>query len=124
MATQSAIRLGALMLGLLLAFAAGVIGCSRSQPQTTPPAQSTKAGVEAALLARLEAKNLSMKWVVCADEGAKSEGRTIFRCNVNFGDPHIEGYCAMVEDGKLVTHVERPELSCGRERTPEGDPVG
>jgi hypothetical protein len=121
MARRTAILLGALGLP---AFAAGVIGCGRSQPQTPPPVQATKAGVEAALLARLEGKDLSVEWVVCTDEGASFQGRPVYRCNVNFGDPHIEGYCAVVEGGKLVTHVERPELRCGRERTPEGVPQG
>lgn len=82
------------------------------------------AGVEAALLARLEAKDLSVKWVACADEGATFEDRPVLRCNVSFGDPHIEGYCATVRDGVLVTHVEEPALRCARERTPEGEPVG
>ncbi len=86
--------------------------------------EPTQAGVETALQARLEAKDLSVKGVVCVDEGAKWEGETVFRCNVNFGDPHIEGYCAVVEGGELVTHVERPELRCDRERTPGGEPVG
>jgi hypothetical protein len=102
---------------LLLALA----GCGGS---SGPAVEETASGVEEAPLARLEGKNLSVEWVVCVDEGATASGRPVFRCNVNFGDPHIEGYCAVVEDGRLVTHVERPDLRCARERTAEGEPVG
>jgi hypothetical protein len=113
------VRRGALALAGFIALA----GCGGADP-TEPAAEPTKAGVEAALLARLEAKDLSVEWVVCVDEGAEWDGAPVYRCNVNFGDPHIEGYCALVEEGRLVTHVERPELRCARERTGEGEPVG
>ncbi len=32
--------------------------------------------------------------------------RPIVRCNVNFGDPHIEAYCSVMIDGKLRTNHE------------------
>ena len=101
---------------------------SRSRRPAAAPLATTSSGTSPAsrrpLLERLEARDLSVEWVVCVDEGASFGGETVYRCNVNFGDPHIEGYCALVEDGELVTHVERPELRCARERTPEGEPVG
>ena len=88
------------------------------------PAAKTAANVEAALLGRLEAKLLSVEWVTCSERGYELESEPVFRCNVNFGDPHIEGYCALIRDGELVTHVEEPELRCARERTAAGEPVG
>jgi len=85
---------------------------------------NTEENVEAALLDRLEEKLLSVKWVTCAASGYDFESDPVFRCNVNFGDPHIEGYCALLRDGDLITHVEEPELRCARERTAAGAPVG
>ncbi len=42
-------------------------------------------------------------------------GSPIFRCNVNFGEPHIVRYCATLEDGQFVTNREQPEMRCGRD---------
>jgi hypothetical protein len=43
-------------------------------------------------------------------------GSAIFRCNVNFGEPHIVRYCATLAHGELLTNREKPELRCGRVR--------
>jgi len=103
----------------LALLAVALAGCGGS-----PGPASTAGNVEAALLDRLEKKLLSVEWVRCAASGYEHESEPVFRCNVNFGDPHIEAYCALLRDGRLVTHVEQPALRCARERTPEGDPVG
>ena len=42
----------------------------------------------------------------CVDGGVRRDGAPVFRCNVNFGEPHIEGYCVLVRDGRAVTQVE------------------
>ena len=44
----------------------------------------------------LAARSLSVKWVRCA-----TSVRSTYRCNVNFGEPHIQIYCAAVIDGDL-----------------------
>jgi hypothetical protein len=103
---------------LLLLTAALVAGCGGSEVEATP------GGAEAALLARLEAKDLSVKWVRCVGSGYRYESEWVFRCNVNFGDPHIEAYCAVFLGGELATHVERRDLRCARERAPDGSPLG
>ncbi len=104
---------------LLALVAVALAGCGGS-----PPVVNTAANVETALRGRLEAKLLSVKWVKCVPSGYEFESEPVFRCNVDFGDPHIEGYCALLRDGELLTHVEEPALACARERTAAGEPIG
>jgi hypothetical protein len=83
-------------------------GCGGDSTAVTPTA------VKEALKVRLADKKLSYEWVYCLRTSRSFEGRPIIRCNVNFGEPHIVIYCATLEDGTLVTNVERPALRCGR----------
>ena len=78
-------------------------------------AESSPAEVKEVLEARLVGKKLSFEWVYCLRTKRSFEDRTIFRCNVNFGEPHIVIYCATLEDGGLVTNREHRELRCGRD---------
>jgi hypothetical protein len=41
------------------------------------------------------------------------DGREISRCNVDFGDPHVVPYCAVLIGGRLITDRENPALDCG-----------
>ena len=84
-----------------------VAGCGGSSEPTT-------AAVQDALEARLIGKSLSFKWVYCMKTKRSFEDRRMFRCKVNFGEPHIVIYCATLEHGVLVTNRERPEMRCGR----------
>jgi hypothetical protein len=77
-------------------------------------AEPRPAEVKEALEARLVGKKLSFEWVYCLNTRRSFEARTIFRCNVNFGEPHIVIYCATLDDGALVTNREQPVLRCGR----------
>ena len=70
--------------------------------------------VKEALEARLVGRNLSFEWVYCLPTKRSFEGRPIVRCNVNFGEPHIVIYCAVLEDGTLITNREQPAIRCGR----------
>jgi hypothetical protein len=76
--------------------------------------EASPAEVSEALEARLAGKKLSFEWVYCLRTRRSFEGRRIFRCNVNFGEPHIVIYCAVVDDGDLVTNREQPAIRCGR----------
>ncbi len=96
----------ALALGLL-----GVGGCGGSDASSTP---ATQREVRSALESRLLDRKLSFRWVVCVPTEWSFAGSTIFRCNVNFGDPHIVRYCATLEDGELTTNREQREMRCGR----------
>ena len=77
-------------------------------------AEAGPADVRSALEARLVGKKLSFEWVYCLRTRRSFESRTIFRCNVNFGEPHIVIYCAVLDDGELLTNRERPAIRCGR----------
>ncbi len=67
------------------------------------------------LTARLEAKYLTVHWIACVRNGRVYEGAAIVRCNVNFGDPHIEAYCSLLRDGQLVTDHDDPAIPCGHD---------
>jgi hypothetical protein len=91
----------------LLAAIAVVAGCgSASEPRP--------AAVKDALEARLTGKHLSFEWVYCLRTQRFFAGSTTFRCNVNFGEPHIVIYCATLDGGTLVTNREEPEMRCDR----------
>jgi hypothetical protein len=77
-------------------------------------AEPRPAEVKEALEARLVGKKLSFEWVYCLNTRRSFEARTIFRCNVNFGEPHIVIYCAVLDEGELVTNRERSGIRCGR----------
>jgi hypothetical protein len=106
------VRRGALLLALALLLL--LAACSSSQSTS---ADATPAAVRAALEARLSEKKLSYSWVVCVRTKRSFAGSPIFRCNVNFGEPHIVRYCATLEAGRFATNREQPEMRCGRDAT-------
>ena len=89
-----------------------VVACG-SWDSTSADAKSGE--VKAALEARLLGKKLSYRWVVCLRTERSFAGGQIYRCNVNFGEPHIVRYCATLEAGQFVTNREQPEMRCGRD---------
>ena len=97
-----ALGLGLLVLG----------GCGGSEASS---ASATAREVRAALEKRLVERKLTFRWVVCAKTRRSFAGSAIFRCNVNFGAPHIVRYCATLEGGDLVTNREQSEMRCGRD---------
>lgn len=104
-------------LAALLGCAALGAGCG-TVPPTTSSQPATPVGAERALQARLEARSLSTHYVKCSAAGVRStRGEPIFRCNVNYGEPHIWPYCVVVRDGVAVTNVEEADLRCRRTRT-------
>ena len=57
---------------------------------------ASAATIEAKLTRHLVARDLPPKWVRCVP------GRgSVFRCNVDFGDLHIQIYCATLVGGRL-----------------------
>ena len=63
--------------------------------------------------ARLASKQLDYRWVACVRVGRTYKGIPITRCNVNFGiDPHIEAYCLLLKNGKLVTNHDDSAIPC------------
>ena len=65
--------------------------------------------------ARLRAQFLAFKWVACIRTGRQFKGVSVVRCNVNFGEPHIEVYCSVLQKGRLETNHELPAIPCGRD---------
>jgi hypothetical protein len=62
---------------------------------------------------RLDAKHLDYKWVACVGVGRTYKHVPITRCNVDFGiDPHVEGYCVVLKNGKLTTNHEDASIPC------------
>jgi hypothetical protein len=86
-------------------------------PPSLPP-------VRAALVRRLRAEHLSFRWVHCYRDAAKYRTLRVTRCKVNFGDPHIVQYCAVIIRGRLVTDHERRAIRCGVHPDPMLAPDG
>ena len=106
-------RCSALLLALALLL---LLAACRSSNTTSASADAAQ--VRAALEARLLGKKLSYRWVVCVQTKRSFARSPIFRCNVNFGEPHIVRYCATLKDGQFVTNREQPEMRCGRDAAP------
>lgn len=103
-------RCSALLLALALPLLLAACVSSQATSVRAEPGE-----VRAALEARLLERKLSYRWVVCVRTKRLFAGSPIFRCNVNFGEPHIVRYCATLEDGQFVTNREQPEMRCGRD---------
>jgi hypothetical protein len=91
----------------LAGVAAGCGGNASTLREATPPL------ARKLLAQRLDAKHLDYKWVACVSVGRTYRHVAITRCNVDFGiDPHVEGYCAVLVDGKLTTNHEDASIPC------------
>ena len=97
----------------LLAAAFLLAGCGGSAPMSS--AGPDTEAVKNALVARLQGKSLSYRWIVCVADRHSFRSQPIVRCNVNFGEPHIEVYCSVLQDGRLETNHELPAIPCGRD---------
>lgn len=64
------------------------------------------------MIAKLEAQKAHFFWVVCVPSGARFHGVRVVRCNVDFGDPHIQAYCSVFRGGHLVTSADDPAIPC------------
>ncbi len=91
-----------------LAFLAGCGGSSSSVgfAEATPPV------AKRLLRARLRAEYLTFHWIACVRTGRAYRGAPVVRCNVNFGDPHIEAYCSVLKIGRLLTDHEDHAIPC------------
>jgi hypothetical protein len=85
-------------------------GCGANDQATLR--EATPAVAKRLLTARLQAKHLDFRWVACVRVGRTYKHVPVTRCNVNFGDPHIEGYCLLLENGRVVTDHDEPAIPC------------
>jgi hypothetical protein len=96
--------IGAAALALLAG--CGSAGAPTKFEAATPPV------AKQLLRARLKAEYLTVHWIACVRNGRSYEGAAIVRCNVNFGDPHIEAYCSLLRNGRLITDHDDPAIPC------------
>ena len=64
------------------------------------------------MIAKLHAGYVHYQWVACLRSGARFHGVPVTRCNVEFGDPHVQAYCSVFRGGRLVTSEEDPAIPC------------
>lgn len=100
------------LLGVALALL--VAGCGGSSHTAAPELRSAPPALAKRLLAKqLKAKQLNYTWVACVRVGRSYKHVAITRCNVDFGiDPHVEGYCVLLKDGRLATNHQDPAIPC------------
>ena len=94
----------------------GVIG-RRGPARADGPRRITTASRARPSSARLDGAAarraaLDYRWVACVRSGARFAGVPIVRCNVDFGDPHIQAYCSVL-----------PRRTAGHQPGGPGDPV-
>jgi hypothetical protein len=99
---------------VLLASAVALSAVPSASADIAPGAPYVRA-VRSKLVERLHARRLTFRWVACVPNGRRYRGRPIVRCNVNFGDPHIEAYCSVLAGGRLLTNHERRSIPCHRD---------
>lgn len=75
------------------------------------------------LEARLTRLGDNYHWVACIPNGRFFEGVRIVRCNVDFGEPHIEAFCSVLRGGQLLTSQEDPAIPCGHDNAGMYTPV-
>ena len=99
---------------LIVAVALPVAGCGGSSHSAAPRLKSAPPALAKRLLTKqLKAKQLNYTWVACVRVGRSYKHVAITRCNVDFGiDPHVEGYCVLLKDGRLATNHQDPAIPC------------
>ena len=97
---------------LAAAAIAATVLATRSSDGASTVRTASPAAVRGALITRLEGSHLTYHWVVCVRTGRVFRRQAVVRCNVNFGDPHIEAYCSIIDRDRLVTNHETPSFNC------------
>lgn len=112
--------LAVLALSVLVLAAGACAQLDRTRPAGSRPGFALVAGIrnptqaaEKTLRAELRSEHLNFQDVTCIENGRRYRGLPIIRCNVNFGDPHIQAYCSVILAGRLVTNYQNPSIPCG-----------
>lgn len=103
----------------VLAAGGGLVALSESRR----PDRAAAPTIQRLITQRLDAQNLSYRYVACLPNGRKFDGRAVVRCNVNFNAPHIEVYCSVLSNGRLLTDHEEPAIPCPRDDRGKDPPV-
>jgi hypothetical protein len=110
----------ALLAAALLVVAAGVlVDAGLASPSRPQPGVALVAGIrnpvqaaDTTLRLELRSQHLSFRYVACIRNGRTYHGHPVIRCNVNFGDPHVQAYCSVILAGRLVTSQQDPSIPC------------
>ncbi len=103
--------------GVVLAGAIAILvfaltaGSDAKAPYRTP----TVAVAKQKLAERLHQRLLRPHWIVCIPNGRRYQEAGVVRCNVNFGDPHIQAYCSVLRGDKLVTQYDDAAIPCSHD---------
>jgi hypothetical protein len=96
------------------ALCAGILALT-SGSDARAPVTSNKVEIKRQLAERLHQELLAPSWIACVPSGRRYRGARVIRCNVNFGDPHIEAYCSVLRGNRLVTNKDDPSIPCGHD---------
>ncbi len=92
------------------------LGSDRDSARAAPASQRiTTASLPAMhrhMVAMLNHQKLHFHWVVCVRTDREFDRVSVVRCNVDFGDPHIEAYCVVLRGGQLESNFDDPALPC------------
>jgi len=91
-------------------------GSNRTVVATGRVTTAPLARFHTALAARLQSDQLNWSWISCVHSGRSFHGVAVVRCNVDFGiDPHVEAYCLVFRDGRLLTNFDDAAIPCGHD---------
>jgi hypothetical protein len=93
---------------------------SDAKPAYRSPALAT---AKERLGIRLHQRLLRPHWIACVRTGNSYRGAAVVRCNVNFGDPHIQAYCTVLQGEKLVTQYDDARIPCEHDDAGWDSPV-
>lgn len=102
-----------LFAGLTLALALGAALVLLLSGSGSAAVTSNEAQIKRQLVERLHQHALDPHWVACVPNGRNFDGAAVIRCNVNYGDPHIEAICGVLRGGQLVTDHDDATIPCG-----------
>lgn len=77
---------------------------------------SNEPAIKRQLVERLHQHALDPHWVACVPSGRSFDGAAVIRCNVDYGDPHIEAICGVLRGGELLTDHDEASIPCGPDR--------
>jgi hypothetical protein len=91
-------------------------GSNRTVVATGQVTTAPLARFHTALAARLRSDQLNWSWISCVHSGRSFHGVAVVRCNVDFGiDPHVEAYCLVFRNGRLLTNFDDTAIPCGQD---------
>jgi hypothetical protein len=103
-----------LLVGLAAVVALGVALVLVASGSGSPGAvTSNEPQIKRQLVERLHEHALYPHWVACVPNGRDFEGAAVIRCNVNYGDPHVEAICGVLRGGELLTDHDDAAIDCG-----------